>query len=73
MVHNLIQVTKKVAKSWESHFIGIIGILIAANGYFVQRVISQIDVTTAEVSKLQQQMGRVEEKLEGLIHLRWKK
>ncbi len=73
MVHNLIEMTKKVAKSWESHLIGIIGILIGANGYFVQRVISQVDATTSQVSKLQDQLGRVETKLESLIHYRWKK
>lgn len=73
MVHNLVQMTKKVAKSWESHLIGIIGILIAANGYFVQRVISQVDLTTSQVSRLEAQVGRVETKLEGLIHSRWKK
>lgn len=73
MVHNLVEMTKQIAKSWETHIVGIIGLLIASNAYFVQRVISQVDITTSQVSQLREQLGRVETKLENLIVHRWKK
>ncbi len=72
----LLQTTKKKIISWESHLFAVLAILIGSNAYFVQRVISQLDLTTSQMHLLTEKVGRIEVHLEDLAEIKkaeWKK
>lgn len=68
--------TQELKRSIEHKLFFFVTLLVASNAYFVQRIISSVDMTTQQVNELKQQVARIETRIEDLAPVqksRWKK